>query len=247
MKRTRRRRGAGGAGPVLRPLAWWLAAARRLLWICLDAVSRCAGLARGEAHDLVAHGAFATPAASRKDSRRILRHKHLLRVLADNLGGDVGHEGAEADEAAVRRERPAAEASSIVADEVQRAELADEPANDALAGVDDGARPECHTSQRRCLPHGGRQLSWWYHGRCHRMDKGGADGRWWIRERSSALRSTHEEHTSTPRSTQVQGPREEVKPLLLLFCVYMGVAEFWYHSAELQRGSLSCFLVGELS
>ena len=42
------------------------------------------------------------------------------------------------------------------------------------------------------------------------MDAGG------IRERASALRSTHEEHTSTPRSTQVQGPREEVKLLLLL-------------------------------
>ena len=32
--------------------------------------------------------------------------------------------------------------------------------------------------------------------------KSGADGRWWIRERASALRSTHEEHTSTPRSTR---------------------------------------------
>ena len=47
------------------------------------------------------------------------------------------------------------------------------------------------------------------------MDAGG------IRERVSALRSTHEEHTSTPRSTQVQGPREEVKPLLLPASLYI--------------------------
>ena len=39
-------------------------------------------------------GAIDMPAASRADSRRILGHKHLLGVLADNLGGDVGHEGA---------------------------------------------------------------------------------------------------------------------------------------------------------
>ena len=54
--------------------------------------------------------------------------------------------------------------------------------------------------------------------------KSGADGRWWIRERVSALRSTHEEHTSTPRSTQVRGPREEVKPYSCLsLSLYRGI------------------------
>ena len=145
------------------------------------------GLSRSAGHhDLcAAPGASATPAASHTDSRRILGHKHLLGVLADNLGGDVGHEGAEADEAAVRRERPAAEASSVVADEVQRAESVDKATDHALVGGDDGTRPDEHTSQRRCWPHGGRQLSWWYHGRCHRMAK--VWGRWTLVESGRGL------------------------------------------------------------
>ena len=47
----------------------------------------------------------------------------------------------------------------------------------------------------------------------------GADGRW--RLRGGIVRvAAHTKKRSTPRSTQVQGPREEVKPLLLPFCVY---------------------------
>ena len=59
------------------------------------------------------------PAASRTDSRRIFRYKHLLGVLSDKLAGDVDLERPKGDEAAVPRERPAAEAAHVVADEVQ--------------------------------------------------------------------------------------------------------------------------------
>ena len=56
------------------------------------------------------------------------------------------------------------------------------------------------------------------------MAKSGADGRWWIRERASALRSAHRKAhklKNTPRSTQVRGPREEVTPLLLPISLYI--------------------------
>ena len=47
----------------------------------------------------------------------------------------------------------------------------------------------------------------------------GADGRW--RLRGGIVRvAAHTKNCSTPRSTQVQGPREEVRPLLLPFSVY---------------------------
>ena len=86
---------------------------------------------------------------------------HPVRVSADDPGGDVDREVAELDEAAVPCERPAAEAASVVADDVQRAESVDKATDHALAGVDDGSRLDEHTSQRRCWPHGGCQLSSW--------------------------------------------------------------------------------------
>ena len=86
---------------------------------------------------------------------------HPFGIPADNLSGDVDCEAAELDEAAIPRERPTAEAASVVADDVQRAESVDKATDYPLTGVDDGSRPDEHTSQRRCWPHGGRQLSSW--------------------------------------------------------------------------------------
>ena len=86
---------------------------------------------------------------------------HPFGVPADDLGGDVDREAAELDEAAIPRERPATEAASVVADDVQRADSVDEATDHALAEGDDGSRPDENTSQRRCWHHGGCQLSSW--------------------------------------------------------------------------------------
>ena len=86
---------------------------------------------------------------------------HPFGVPADDLDGDIDRKVAEVDEAAVSWERPAAEATSVVADDVQRAKPVDKATDHALAGGDDGSRPDENTSQRRCWPHGGRQLSSW--------------------------------------------------------------------------------------
>ena len=70
---------------------------------------------------------------------------HLLGVPADNLGGDVDHKVTEVDEAAVPRERPAAEATSVVADDIQRVESVDKATDHMLAGGDDGSRLDENT------------------------------------------------------------------------------------------------------
>ena len=75
---------------------------------------------------------------------------HPFGILANNLGGDVDLMLAEVDEAAVPRERPAAETACVVADEVQRAESVDKATDHALARGDEGSRPDENTSQRRC-------------------------------------------------------------------------------------------------
>ena len=86
---------------------------------------------------------------------------HPFGVPVDDLGGDVDREVAELDEAAILWERPASETTSVVADDVQRAESVDKATDHALARGDDGSRPDEHTSQHRCWPHRGRQLSSW--------------------------------------------------------------------------------------
>ena len=86
---------------------------------------------------------------------------HPFGVPADDLGGDVDRKVAEVDEEAVPRERPAAEATSVVADDVERAEPMDKATENALTRRDEGTRPDEDSSQRRCWPHGGRQLSSW--------------------------------------------------------------------------------------
>ena len=95
--------------------------------------------------------------------------------------GDEDLELAEGDDVASLRPRPLAEAACIVVDEVERAEPLEHAREDTLARPEKIARPDEHSSQRRCWPHGGRQLSWWYHGRCHRMAIVGADVRCRIR------------------------------------------------------------------
>ena len=84
---------------------------------------------------------------------------HLVRELANDLGGDVDSEVAELDEAAVPGKRPPAETPGVVADDVQRAESVDKATDYTLAGRKEGSRPDVNSSQRRCWPHGGRQLS----------------------------------------------------------------------------------------
>ena len=81
--------------------------------------------------------------------------------LAGDLGGDVDGEVAELDKAAVPGKRPPAETPGVVADDVQRAESVDKTTDYALAGGDEGSRPDVNSSQRRCWPNGGRQLSSW--------------------------------------------------------------------------------------
>ena len=68
---------------------------------------------------------------------------------------------AEGDEVAVVRVRPLAETASVVVDEMQRAESLHHAGEHALARPEEVARPDEDSSQHRCWPHGGRQLSWW--------------------------------------------------------------------------------------
>ena len=101
--------------------------------------------------------------------------------------GDVDLVVAELNDGAVEGERLAPEAGRIVGDEPKPAEALQKPGDGTLAvGQDLDTRPDGNSSQRRCWPHGGRQLSWWCHGRCHRMANVGADGRW--RHRGGILR-----------------------------------------------------------
>ena len=93
-----------------------------------------------------------------------------------------------------------------------------EATDHALARSKEGARPDENTSQRLCQPHGGRQLSWWCHGRSIGWLKCGAEWTRVIPRRASTLESVHENKHNThnhTRFTQVRGPRVEVTPLLL--------------------------------
>ena len=58
----------------------------------------------------------------------------------------------------------------------------------------------------------------------------GADGRWRHRGGSSHERA-HARYGRTREFTQVQGPREEVKPLLLLVCLGIISVGYGYNSA----------------
>ena len=73
--------------------------------------------------------------------------------------------------------------------------------------------------------------------RCHGY--GFLWGRWTLEApgRDCARSCTHEE-VNTPRSTQVQGPREEVRPLLLLFSVYYVVFPGLQSLIRVESGSI---------
>jgi hypothetical protein len=125
------------------------------------------GTDHGSNHQNLGAGSRAsvTLTAYRADRGRIFSHEHLRRVLAGKLGCDEDLKLAEGENGPVRRQRPAAETSGVIVDEAQRAELLREAAQHTLAGGEEGSRPDEHSSQRRCWPHGGRQLSWFDHGR----------------------------------------------------------------------------------
>jgi hypothetical protein len=107
-------------------------------------------------------------ATSHTKSGGICGYVYLLWVHAGNVDGDVDLVGAEVDETAAPGEWSVAEAASVVADEVQRAKSLDKARDHTLAGgSNDGSHPDDNSSQRRCWPYGGRQLSWWCHGSSH--------------------------------------------------------------------------------
>ena len=97
----------------------------------------------------------------------ILRVHYPGWIAANRLGGDVGGEAAQRDEEAVGGEGLAGEAASVVADEGEVTDPANKSGLDALASR--GTRLDGNSLKHSNLPHGGRQLSWWDHGRCHRM------------------------------------------------------------------------------
>jgi hypothetical protein len=101
------------------------------------------------------------------ESRGVPSDVHLLRVHVMDLDRDVDLMIAEADDAAVVRHGLVAEAARVVVDEAERAELLREATDHALAGGDEGSRPDENSSQRRCWPHGGRQLSTFGNDRNH--------------------------------------------------------------------------------
>jgi hypothetical protein len=78
-------------------------------------------------------GASGTLTSSRKDSRSIVVHEHLRRVLANNLGSNVGDEAAEHHEETISAEGVVGEAPRVVADEGELADLANEPEKNSLA------------------------------------------------------------------------------------------------------------------
>ena len=106
--------------------------------------------------------------SSDRNRWRIRRQDDALRICGLHAHGDVDLVLAELDEATTPRERLGPEAPCIVADKVERSKPLDEAGVDALAGLgDDVARPNEDSIKHLLLPHGGRQLSWWCHSRCH--------------------------------------------------------------------------------
>ena len=72
------------------------------------------------------------------------------------------------DEGAVPGHWLVPETSGVVDEGVLRAHAVGEPADDAPARDLQRTRPEEHSSQRRCWPHGGRQRSRGELVRCHK-------------------------------------------------------------------------------
>ena len=99
-------------------------------------------MAEGGHHDLAAHGASGTPAASRKMAGWIFRHVHHLGVHERLRDGDVDVEGAEGEVVADGWHRPLAETTCVVEDQMLRAESLHQPRQHTLAGLEEVARPD---------------------------------------------------------------------------------------------------------
>ena len=98
--------------------------------------------------------------------RNCWRIRHLdgvLRICGLHAHRDIDLVLAELYEATAPRERLGPEEAHVVADEVERSKPLDEAGVDALAGLgDDVARLDEDSIKHLLLPHGGRQLSWWW-------------------------------------------------------------------------------------
>jgi hypothetical protein len=75
------------------------------------------------------------------------------------------------------------EAGEVVADVVEGAEPLDKAGGDLLAESRWQSRPELHSGRCRTLPHGGRQLSWYFEDSSHRdgLTEGLAGEQRWVR------------------------------------------------------------------
>ena len=115
-------------------------------------------LGRPDHHDRdAARGAIDTRTPGGAEHGGIFNRQDNGRVAADGLGGDVGGEDAEVDEASVRREGLVPEATCIVADDIYLAQPDNKAGENSDVGANGGTRPDVYTSQRLYLPHGGRQ------------------------------------------------------------------------------------------
>jgi hypothetical protein len=93
------------------------------------------------------------------------RVEHVGYLLREGLG-DVEVVAADIEEGAVVAEA-VLEGGKIVADAVEGAEPPDEAEGDLLAEIRWGSRPKLHSGHCRVLPHGGRQLSWYFGDNSH--------------------------------------------------------------------------------
>ena len=103
-----------------------------------------------------------------RNHRWIRRQDDALWVHVLHAHRDVDLVLAELDEATAPWERLGPEATCIVAGEVECPIPLDEARINALSRLgDDVARPDEDSIKHLLLPYGGRQLSWWWHDRCH--------------------------------------------------------------------------------
>jgi hypothetical protein len=85
---------------------------------------------------------------------------HIGYLLWERLG-NVEAVAADVEEEAAIAEA-VLEAGEVVADAVEGAEPLDKAGGDLLTKSQCGSRPELHSGRCHALPHGGRQLSWYF-------------------------------------------------------------------------------------
>jgi hypothetical protein len=86
--------------------------------------------------------------------------RHINYLLREGLGNVEAMATDVEEGAAVAEAVP--EASEVVADAVEGAEPLDKAGCDLLAESRCGSQPELYSGRCRALPHGGRQLSWYF-------------------------------------------------------------------------------------